>query len=270
MSTDDGFMSRWSRRKVQARGGEVDLAKPPALRDESPPPESSGPGPSRAPTEGAAPLRPMAPASPQPSDGAGDDAKDSTAKQLSAPATKPLPTMDDVAQLTHASDYSRFVTPGVDADVRNAAMKKLFSDPHFNVMDGLDIYIDDYGKPDPLPASMLRQMVGADFLNLFPEDRARRLAEAADAAKSAEAAEAAKSADVASAHSTQDAALDPNGADQRLEAADNRPTAGATDGPANDPTSSAPTGSAPHEDTDLRLQPDDAAGRPGPEQGPRR
>ena len=30
-------------------------------------------------------------------------------------------------------------------------MKKLFSDPHFNVMDGLDTYIDDYGKPDPLP-----------------------------------------------------------------------------------------------------------------------
>ena len=30
-------------------------------------------------------------------------------------------------------------------------MKKLFSDPHFNVMDGLDTYIDDYGKPDPIP-----------------------------------------------------------------------------------------------------------------------
>jgi hypothetical protein len=33
--------------------------------------------------------------------------------------------------------------------VRNAALKKLFTDPHFNVMDGLDVYIDDYGKPDP-------------------------------------------------------------------------------------------------------------------------
>ena len=38
----------------------------------------------------------------------------------------------------------------------NAALKKLFSDPHFNVMDGLDTYIDDYGKPDPIPPSMLR------------------------------------------------------------------------------------------------------------------
>jgi hypothetical protein len=37
-------------------------------------------------------------------------------------------------------------------------MKKLFSDPHFNVMDGLDSYIADYGKPDPIPLSMLRLM----------------------------------------------------------------------------------------------------------------
>jgi hypothetical protein len=31
--------------------------------------------------------------------------------------------------------------------VKNAAMKKLFADPHFNVMDRLDIYIDDYSSP---------------------------------------------------------------------------------------------------------------------------
>ena len=30
-------------------------------------------------------------------------------------------------------------------------MKKLFADPHYNVMDGLDVYIDDYSKPDPIP-----------------------------------------------------------------------------------------------------------------------
>ena len=58
-------------------------------------------------------------------------------------------------------------------------MKKLFSDPHFNVMDGLDTYIDDYGKPDPIPPSMLRQMVQSKFLGLFddedePSDERRR------------------------------------------------------------------------------------------------
>jgi hypothetical protein len=45
--------------------------------------------------------------------------------------------------------------PKVDADLRRAALRKLFSDPHFNVMDGLDTYVDDYSQPDPLPPGML-------------------------------------------------------------------------------------------------------------------
>jgi hypothetical protein len=58
---------------------------------------------------------------------------------------------------------------GVAPDVKNAAMKKLFADPHFNVMDRMDIYIDDYGLPDPLPLAMLRQMTSAKALNLFDD-----------------------------------------------------------------------------------------------------
>jgi len=49
-------------------------------------------------------------------------------------------------------------------------MKKLFTDPHFNVMDGLDTYIDDYSQPDPLPLAMLRQMASAQFLKLVDEE----------------------------------------------------------------------------------------------------
>lgn len=78
--------------------------------------------------------------------------------------------MADVAQLSHESDYSRFVVNGVDEDVKCAAMKKLFADPHFNVMDGLDIYIDDYSKPDPISSSVLRQMNQSKFLRLFEDD----------------------------------------------------------------------------------------------------
>ncbi|WP_309246525.1 DUF3306 domain-containing protein [Ramlibacter montanisoli] len=63
----------------------------------------------------------------------------------------PLPTLADTESLTKDSDFTRFVQPGVSPEVKNAAMKKLFADPHFNVMDGLDTYIDDYGKPDPIP-----------------------------------------------------------------------------------------------------------------------
>jgi len=34
-------------------------------------------------------------------------------------------------------------------------------------MDGLDIYIDDYSKPDPLPAGMLQRMAQSQMLKLF-------------------------------------------------------------------------------------------------------
>jgi hypothetical protein len=82
----------------------------------------------------------------------------------------PLPTMADVHQLTAESDFSPFVAKNVSPEVRNTAMKKLFTDPHYNVMDRLDIYIDDYSQPDPIPESMLRQMVSAKFLNLFKDE----------------------------------------------------------------------------------------------------
>jgi hypothetical protein len=58
-------------------------------------------------------------------------------------------------------------------------MKKLFSDPRFNVMDGLDVYIDDYGKPDPLPAGMLRQLAQSRLLGLFDDPQPAPPAEAA-------------------------------------------------------------------------------------------
>ena len=67
----------------------------------------------------------------------------------------PLADLPSVDELTPQSDFSVFMHPKVDPDLRRAALKKLFSDPHFNVMDGLDTYIDDYSKPDPLPPGML-------------------------------------------------------------------------------------------------------------------
>ena len=70
-------------------------------------------------------------------------------------------TMRDVAALTVDADYSRFVGAGLEKTVHRAAMKKLFSDPHFNVMDGLDIYISDYNLPSPVSAAMLAALAHA-------------------------------------------------------------------------------------------------------------
>lgn len=73
-------------------------------------------------------------------------------------------TLEDVANLTQDSDYSPFVARGVDEDVKRSAMKKLFTDPHYNVMDGLDIYIDDYSKFEPITPKMLALMNHAKAL----------------------------------------------------------------------------------------------------------
>ena len=80
----------------------------------------------------------------------------------------PPPSLDDVAKIDRFDpDFSAFMKPDVDPTVQQAALRKMFTDPHFNIMDGLDIYIDDYSKPDPLPPGMLERMVQSDMLNLF-------------------------------------------------------------------------------------------------------
>lgn len=85
----------------------------------------------------------------------------------------PPPTLEDAARLTPADDFAPFVAQGVDEAVKRAALKKLFADPHFNVMDGLDTYIDDYSQPDPIPPEMLRELRQATVLRLFgPPDEA--------------------------------------------------------------------------------------------------
>ncbi len=67
----------------------------------------------------------------------------------------PVPELPPVDDLTLDSDFSGYLHPKVDPGLRKAALQKLFSDPHFNVMDGLDTYVDDYSKTEPLPPGML-------------------------------------------------------------------------------------------------------------------
>ena len=45
----------------------------------------------------------------------------------------------------------------------------LLHDPRFNVMDGLDTYIDDYSKDDPIPEEMLKKLEHAREILFGPE-----------------------------------------------------------------------------------------------------
>jgi hypothetical protein len=148
MGGEDGLLSRWSRRKAQARSGRAP-AEPPA---------------------GAAVVAQWPVAPPSHPDPVALPAAAAVIDSTPPPPAPPMPTLADAAKLTPDSDFSRYVMPGVDEDVKRAAMKKLFSDPHFNVMDGLDTYIDDYGQPDPIPDAMLRRMTQSKLMRLFDED----------------------------------------------------------------------------------------------------
>jgi hypothetical protein len=86
------------------------------------------------------------------------------------------PPLQDVASLNMSSDYKPFMQANVPAQTRNAALKKLFTDPSFNVMDGLDTYVADYSQPDPIPADMLKELLKSKAFCLFddiPEDEAK-------------------------------------------------------------------------------------------------
>ncbi|VTU24931.1 hypothetical protein H4CHR_01492 [Variovorax sp. PBS-H4] len=135
----EGFFERWSRRKQRVREGEA--------------PEEA----EKAPAE-AAPVAPVVEAeAPHP---------DLPPKEEGEMAP---PTLADTEALNPESDFKPFLASNVAPEVKNAALKKLFADPHFNVMDGLDTYIDDYSVSTPVPESVLRQMASAKFMKLFDE-----------------------------------------------------------------------------------------------------
>jgi hypothetical protein len=111
--SDENFLSRWSRRKHAAAAG-VRSEDAAAATTPVPP--------------GAATPAPAASAEPAP------------------PAELP-----PVASLSIESDFAPFMAKEVDPSLQRAALRKLFQDERFNVMDGLDVYIDDYTKPAPIP-----------------------------------------------------------------------------------------------------------------------
>ena len=225
-----GFLGRWARRKEEVRQGKVvdePVAAAPGAQAASPVPAAVEPAPKQAPADSAAPE---------------------------AAAPKAL-TLDDARLLTRDSDFKPFMAGNVTPEVRNAAMKKLFADPHFNVMDGLDTYIDDYSISEPIPESMLRQMASAKFLKLFDDDEEE------------EKKAGAQSTDDASRESANNP-TDETVAQSSYENPDIAPPEPA--GPPANSQPESPVAGASQEDhahTDLRLQPDDAAPAPGAGRG---
>lgn len=82
-----------------------------------------------------------------------------------------LPQLPSLESLTIDSDYAAFMRPGVDDSLKCGALKKLFSDPRFNVMDGLDVYVGDYSIPDPIDPAIVRTLMQARYIFNPPATR---------------------------------------------------------------------------------------------------
>ena len=86
----------------------------------------------------------------------------------SAEPPAPLPPLES---LTFESDFRAFLEPHVAEDLKRQALRKLLHDPRFNVMDGLDVYIDDYSVPSPLAPELVRTLAQARYIFEPPQTR---------------------------------------------------------------------------------------------------
>ena len=67
----------------------------------------------------------------------------------------PAPALPPVEQLTPESDFAGFMHPKVEDALRRVALKKLFSDPHFNVPDPYEAYSGDWTGGEAISEEML-------------------------------------------------------------------------------------------------------------------
>jgi len=88
------------------------------------------------------------------------------------------PALPPVESLTPESDFSSFMHPKVKDALRRVALKKLFSDPHFNVADPYEAYSGDWTGGEPIPPEMLATLKHARSVLFREEDEEKkRLAE---------------------------------------------------------------------------------------------
>jgi hypothetical protein len=155
MSADEptakGFsLKRWSQRKLDA-----------ARAVPEPAPAATG-----------VPVSPPAEANATPPLAA--SVSDATAPVSGAAALPP------VESLTIDSDFTAFLQPKVDETLKRQALKQLFRDPRFNVMDGLDVYIDDYSIPSPIAPDIVKQLVQGRYIFDPPKTRVNERGEVED------------------------------------------------------------------------------------------
>jgi len=106
------------------------------------------------------------------------EAKDVPQKTEEAPA----PILPPLDKLTPESDFTGFMHPKVEDALRRAALKKLFSDPHFNVPDPFEAYSGDWTVGEPISEEMLATLNQARTLLFDKEEKKEQAKDETNAA----------------------------------------------------------------------------------------
>jgi hypothetical protein len=93
---------------------------------------------------------------------------------------EPAAPLPPVEELKADSDFSTFMNPQVADETRRSALKKLFSDAHFNEPDLFEPYSADLSGGEPIPTEMLKALnQGRRLLFNEPEKASQAAAEPA-------------------------------------------------------------------------------------------
>ena len=84
----------------------------------------------------------------------GNDCRSPSA-QIEAAAKADYAELPPISAISLAEDFTPFMQARVPQALKQQALKALFKEPHFNVMDGLDIYIDDYTVFEPISPEVM-------------------------------------------------------------------------------------------------------------------
>ena len=104
--------------------------------------------------------------------------EDAAVPEKDLPQQSPVPPLPPIESLTPESDFSGFMAGSVQDSLRRAALKKLFTDPHFNGPDLFEPFSGDWTAGETIPQEMLATLNQARTV-LFREEEEKAAAAAA-------------------------------------------------------------------------------------------
>jgi len=156
-----GFLARWSQRKTRARAGTGDDYDPfhgPEEAEDAPlggtrrvpGTEPHSRPPQAVENDGNDPARGV------PFDGEREPYDEEASEDRPVLLTDAdMPPLDSLGP---DSDYSGFLSRGVSQALRRQALRRLFTSPHLNIVDGLDDYAEDFTGLAPLGDTVTAEM----------------------------------------------------------------------------------------------------------------